>query len=168
MHDAYMRKTAKDAHHQPSVPCEVRHAVTNTGSGHPCPGPAAPRSARARARCVSEQAGNHGDSRSTILSNIGALTGENAVRRARTRSLPSWDYRLHETISGPQAQAPLHDASETPANSSSRDWFGGLGGDAPVLSMSSFTPLTPSGQRVRTPTGGTAHDRSRRTRHRGR
>jgi len=36
---ARARKTAKDAHHQPSVQEEVREAVTNTSPDHGQPGP---------------------------------------------------------------------------------------------------------------------------------
>src|SRR6266566_816598 len=46
---ARARKPTKDAHHQPSVPYEVRDAVTNTSPDHRQPGPTTPRSTRASA-----------------------------------------------------------------------------------------------------------------------
>jgi len=98
---------------------------------------------------------------------IGAVRAVTAAAAARCASAVNASAR--QTMgAGPRAQAPPDDASETSANSSSRDWCGGSGGDAPVLSMPSFTLLTSSGQSIRTPTDSTAHDRSGSTRHHGR
>ena len=69
-----------------------------------------------------------------LVATIGAVRAETEAAAARCGSAVNAPAR--QTMgAGPQAQAPPHDASETSANSSSRDWCSGSGGDAPVLSM---------------------------------